>query len=81
MTVSLAPYVCCCPVGLENIAFAFCLHDVRQHGDFLDQLLDLVHGFIILDLHNVYCQAMNFDVPADELLACYPLLEDAILYV
>ncbi len=64
---------CRCPVGLENLAFAFCIDDVCRHGDFLDQLLAPVNGFIILDLHNVYCQAMNFDVQADALLARYPL--------
>ncbi len=64
---------CNCPVGLENLAFAFCRTDVQTHGDFLDRLLDPVNGFIILDLHNLYCQAMNFDVPPDELISYYPL--------
>jgi uncharacterized protein (UPF0276 family) len=43
------------PVGLENLAFAFGIDDVRAQGDFLDLLLEPVDGFILLDLHNVYC--------------------------
>lgn len=61
------------PVGLENLAFAFSIDDVRGQGEFLDELLEPVHGFLLLDLHNLYCQLCNFDCEADELLASYPL--------
>ena len=61
------------PVGLENLAFAFSLPDVRQQGQFLDQLLEPVDGFLVLDLHNLYCQTCNFAVTADELLDTFPL--------
>ncbi|HMI61039.1 MAG TPA: DUF692 family protein [Puia sp.] len=64
---------CCCPVGLENLAFSYCLDEVKQHGEFLDALLEPVNGFIILDLHNLYCQLNNFDIAFDELIALYPL--------
>ncbi len=64
---------CRCPVGLENLAFAYSLDEVRRHGDFLDQLLEPVNGFIILDLHNLYCQVRNFGVEAGEMLSLYPL--------
>lgn len=64
---------CGCPVGLENLAFAYSTDEVRQHGEFLHKLIEPVNGFIILDLHNVYCQLMNFDVEAVDLLALYPL--------
>jgi uncharacterized protein (UPF0276 family) len=62
-----------CPVGLENLAFAYAIEDVKRHGDFLHELIEPVNGFIILDLHNVYCQLENFEIPANELLALYPL--------
>ena len=61
------------PVGLENLAFAFSLSDVRQQGQFLEELLEPVHGFLVLDLHNIYCQACNFEVCAEELIDSYPL--------
>ena len=64
---------CGCPVGLENLAFAYSPDEVKQHGDFLRRLIEPVNGFIILDLHNVYCQLMNFDIPVPDLLALYPL--------
>ncbi|HTI92159.1 MAG TPA: DUF692 family protein [Puia sp.] len=64
---------CCCPVGLENLAFSYCLDEVKQHGEFLDELLEPANGFIILDLHNLYCQLHNFDIAFDELIALYPL--------
>lgn len=60
-------------VGLENLAFAFSIEDVRQQGQFLDQLLEPVDGFLVLDLHNLYCQLCNFDVNAEELLDTFPL--------
>jgi uncharacterized protein (UPF0276 family) len=64
---------CACPVGLENPAFSYTLEEVKRHGAFLEALLAPLNGFIILDLHNLYCQTHNFDLPVDALLALYPL--------
>jgi uncharacterized protein (UPF0276 family) len=64
---------CECPVGLENLAFSYSPDEVKRHGDFLEQLLEPVNGFIILDLHNLYCQIHNFNVPFEEILTSYPL--------
>ncbi|WP_299406645.1 DUF692 family multinuclear iron-containing protein [Acaryochloris sp. IP29b_bin.148] len=61
------------PVGLENLAFAFGLQDVYQQGEFLEQLLAPVDGFLLLDLHNLYCQMHNFQLSASEILNLYPL--------
>jgi uncharacterized protein len=65
--------VCQCPVGLENLAFSYSLEEVKRHGHFLEQLLEPVNGFIILDLHNLYCQIHNFDIAFEEIIALYPL--------
>jgi uncharacterized protein len=64
---------CNCPVGLENLAFSYSLEEVKTHGDFLNQLVESVNGFIILDLHNFYCQMHNFDISYEELIKLYPL--------
>lgn len=64
---------CRCPVGLENLAFSYCLDEVNRHGAFLEELLEPVNGFIILDLHNLYCQLHNFDLSFDGIMALYPL--------
>ncbi|WP_046244672.1 multinuclear nonheme iron-dependent oxidase [Hymenobacter terrenus] len=64
---------CQCSVGLENLAFAYSLAEVRQHGEFLEKLIAPVNGFIILDLHNLYCQLHNFSVPYENLIGLYPL--------
>ena len=61
------------PVGLENLAFAYSLDGVRRHGDFLNQLLEPVNGFLIFDLHNFYCQLHNFELDTQTLLSAYPL--------
>ncbi len=61
------------PVGLENLAFAFGLQDVLQQGEFIDRLLEPVDGFLVLDLHNLYCQLHNFQQSAEQLLERYPL--------
>jgi len=60
-------------VGLENLALAFGLDDVARQGEFLEQLLEPVDGFLLLDLHNIYCQAINFDRDPARLLDDYPL--------
>jgi uncharacterized protein (UPF0276 family) len=61
------------PVGLENLAFACSLDEVEIHGEFLEKLLAPVNGFLILDLHNLYCQIQNFGVDFDEIIEKYPL--------
>lgn len=61
------------PVGLENLALALSSDDVWVHGEFLDQLLEPVSGFLLLDLHNLYCQAHNFGIAAQELVLAMPL--------
>lgn len=64
---------CACPVGLENLAFSYTLDEVKKHGEFLEQLVEPVNGFIILDLHNLYCQLHNFSVPFEDIIQLYPL--------
>jgi uncharacterized protein len=61
------------PIGLENLAFAFGLPDVLQQGEFLDQLLEPVQGFLVMDLHNLFCQIHNFQRSPADLLSRYPL--------
>lgn len=61
------------PVGLENLAFAFGTKDVWTQGDFLESLLASVDGFLVLDVHNLWCQIVNFDLDVHELLATYPV--------
>lgn len=62
-----------CPVGLENLALALSMRDVADQGVFLRELLEPVDGFLVLDLHNVYCQMKNFGCSADAILSTYPL--------
>jgi len=64
---------CGVPVGLENLAFAYSAEEVRRHGEFLDRLVSPVNGFIILDLHNLYCQLHNFSADFNQLIRSYPL--------
>jgi len=64
---------CSCPVGLENLAFSYALEEVQRHGEFLSKLIEPVNGFIILDLHNLYCQLENFSLDFDTLIKAYPL--------
>jgi uncharacterized protein (UPF0276 family) len=61
------------PVGLENLALAMSREDVLVHGEFLEQLLEPIDGFLLLDLHNLYCQAQNFAVAPDQLALAMPL--------
>jgi uncharacterized protein (UPF0276 family) len=61
------------PVGLENLAFAFGREDVARQGEALDGMLAACNGFLLLDLHNVWCQIRNFGADHDALLQSYPL--------
>jgi len=61
------------PTGLENLAFAYSIDGVRRHGEFLNELLEPINGFLILDLHNLYCQLHNFEQDTDTLISSYPL--------
>ncbi len=61
------------PVGLENLAFAYSLDEVKRHGNFLEKLIEPVNGFIILDLHNLYCHLHNFDCRFEDIIQLYPL--------
>jgi uncharacterized protein (UPF0276 family) len=69
------------PVGLENLAFAFGAADVREQGAFLEDLLAPGDGFLLLDLHNVYCQSFNFNTVFEEMLESYPLARVRELHV
>ena len=64
--------ICGVPIGLENLALAFGPKDVAEQGHFLKQLIGVVDGFLLLDLHNIYCQLCNFDVDPIVLLESYP---------
>ena len=61
------------PVGMENLAFCFSLKDMQEQGKFLEELVMPVNGFVLLDLHNIYCQAMNFGMDAKDIIQTYPL--------
>lgn len=61
------------PVGVENLAFSFSINDVKEQGEFLDKLVEDIDGFLILDLHNIYCQSCNFEVDMQEIIKLYPL--------
>lgn len=64
---------CKCPVGLENLAFSYSLEETKRHGQFLNELVEEINGFIILDLHNLYCQVHNFRLDFDDIIKLYPL--------
>jgi len=61
------------PVGLENLAMAFCRYDVQLQGDMLEALLAPHDAPFLLDVHNLYCQAVNFGCDARALLDALPL--------
>src|SRR5690606_36667464 len=59
------------PVGLENLALALRRYDAEALPDFLEELLADVDGFIVLDLHNLYCQAHTFGIDPCSLMGRY----------
>ncbi len=69
------------PVGLENLALAMSEHDVLAQPAMLAQVLDAIDGVLLLDLHNVWCQAVNYRRDPRELVARYPLARVRELHV
>lgn len=65
--------ICKVPIGLENLAMAFGERDVAEQGKFLKELVSEIDGFLVLDLHNIYCQVCNFNVDPLALIQSYPL--------
>ncbi len=61
-----------CPVGVENLAFAFSSDDVARQGEMLDSILSPT-DFLLLDLHNLHCQAATFGTDPVALMNRYPL--------
>lgn len=69
-----------CAVGVENLALAFSEDDVARQGEILHAMLP-DGAFLLLDLHNLHCQAVSFDRDPEALLARYPLDRVAELHV
>lgn len=61
------------PVGLENLALAMSAADVDAQPAMLGRVLDEVDGVLLLDLHNLWCQAVNYARDPQALALRYPL--------
>jgi hypothetical protein len=59
------------PVGLENLATVLCRADALDHGALLETLT-AGDDWIVLDVHNLFCHAVNFDLDPGALLDSYP---------
>lgn len=62
-----------CRIGFENLALAFSKSQVLSQAKFLKQLCDELDSFIVMDLHNLYCQSLNYGIDIDELISLYPI--------
>lgn len=61
------------PLGLENLATALASDDATQQGELCGDILAATDGWLVLDLHNLWCQAVNFQLDPVLLLETYPL--------
>ncbi len=69
------------PVGLENLALAFSPVDVDVQPQAIEAMLEATDGYLVLDLHNLWCQAVNFERDPVALLHGYPLHRARVLHV
>jgi uncharacterized protein (UPF0276 family) len=60
------------PVGIENLATALSRSDVTGQGALCAAIAGPVGGWLVLDLHNLWCQAVNAGLDAVTLLEGYP---------
>ena len=72
---------CGVPVGLENLAMALSPEDVTSQPSMIREVLERVDGYLVFDLHNVWCQAVNFGHDPVALLKRYPLERARVLHV
>jgi uncharacterized protein len=61
------------PIGLENLATSLSVRDALDQGALLADVLAPGDGWMVLDLHNLHCQAATFGLDAVALLDGYPL--------
>lgn len=69
------------PVGLENLALALGPADVHAQGPLLAAVLDAASGYLVLDLHNLWCQVASYGVDPLALLETYPLARVRCIHV
>lgn len=62
-----------CDVGVENLATCLGPSDAQDQGNLIRQLLAPVDGFMVLDLHNLFCQGHNTGIDPIKLMARLPL--------
>ncbi len=68
-------------VGIENLALALSPQDVYAQPRLIAQILDALDGYLVLDLHNLWCQAINFELDPLMLLERYPLGRARVVHV
>jgi uncharacterized protein (UPF0276 family) len=61
------------PVGLENLALAASPDDVLLQPELVEAMLEPVDGVLLLDLHNLYCSAVNMGFDPLALMERWPL--------
>ncbi|MGH1348964.1 MAG: multinuclear nonheme iron-dependent oxidase [Nannocystales bacterium] len=69
------------PVGIENLALALSPQDVYAQPRLIAQILDALDGYLVLDLHNLWCQATNFGLDPLTLLGRYPLHRARVVHL
>lgn len=69
------------PVGLENLALALSQEDVDAQPAMIARVLEALDGVLLLDLHNLWCQAINFGRDPLQLARRYPLARVRQLHV
>jgi uncharacterized protein (UPF0276 family) len=68
-------------IGLENLALALCEDDVWSQATLLRDVLDDTGGYLVLDVHNLWCQLVNYAIDRDALLSAYPLARVRCIHV
>jgi uncharacterized protein (UPF0276 family) len=61
------------PIGLENTGVALSPQDATEQGATLAAILAATGGFLLLDVHNIWTQAVNLGLDPRVLVDAYPL--------
>jgi len=69
------------PVGLENLALAVSADDVVQQPDLVEAILAPVDGVLLLDLHNLWCGAVNYGLDPLAVMERWPLQRVVQLHI
>lgn len=62
-----------CAIAIEVLALAMSKRDIFRQIESINKIISQSQTHLLLDLHNLFCQAKNYQIQLADLVQCYPL--------